>query len=65
LIYKIKRKSALNPGCQMTEEQTPWYSASGKQIRVRSPRQKISPPTTYPRRDLRRGRDDRAASISP
>jgi hypothetical protein len=28
LIYKIKRKSALNPGCQMTEEQTPWYSAS-------------------------------------
>jgi hypothetical protein len=34
LIYKIKRKSALNPGCQMTEEQTPWYSALGKQIRV-------------------------------
>jgi hypothetical protein len=28
LIYKIKRKFALNPGCQMTEEQSPWYSAS-------------------------------------
>jgi hypothetical protein len=31
---KFRSNLALNPGCQVTEEQTPWYIALGKQIRV-------------------------------
>jgi hypothetical protein len=61
LLYKIKRKSALNPGCQMH-----WMRIAMVQYlnKIRSNIQWTSPPTIDLRRDLRRGRAELSTGIS-
>jgi hypothetical protein len=61
LLYKIKRKSALNPGCQMH-----WMRVAMVQYlnKIRSNVQWTSSPTTDLHRDLHRGRAKLSTGIS-